>query len=246
MLIELCRLAQERVEDVEDVSDADLYRDIVFSVRRRYSTGDFSAKSAPEFEETAAALVRRLGVGWFAERPSLRSPQAWYSSTGVIPPIRVEDSLPSPAAVVDKPAGALWTSSYLDDGSSAWQFLERAEFGHLDREVYSLHFDADAVSVCTIDSPEDYERLVSTYPRRRSDGGTGVRWSAVAQDYDAVRLSALGLVLAHDVDVPAAGGVARLCGWDSESTAWLRTPPAVEVVPFGGSGPGGGRASVRG
>jgi hypothetical protein len=57
-----------------------------------------------------------------------------------------------------------------------------------------------------------------------------VRWDAVARHFNAVHLTARGLVTAHDVAVTTPHGEAKLFGWDSESTAWLRAPRSGFVV----------------
>lgn len=228
VLLELCRNLGDDLDRLDEVGDADLYRRIVFAVRRRYSTHDFSARPAPEFDEAATHVLCRLREEPFSGL-RLRSPQAWFAAEGAIHEIRIEN-YPPESAMGEKPAGALWTSSYLVDGRSAWELLEQAEFSDRGRCVFSINFAEADASVYTINSLRDFRNLVSRYPNPLSDGRVRVRWDVVARDFGAVHLTTRGLVTAHDVEAVTPFGSAKLYGWDSESTAWLHRPPAATVV----------------
>ncbi len=228
VLLELCRTLDGDLDRLHEMGDADLYRRIVFAVRRRYSTDDFSARPAPEFDETATHVLHRLREEPFSE-PRLRSPQARFAEEGTIHEIRIEN-YPPESAMGDKPVGALWTASYLADGHSTWELLEQAEFSHRARSVFSVNFAEAEAAVYTISCLLDFRNLVSRYPNPLPDGRVRVQWDVVARDFDAVHLTARGLVTVHDVEVVTPFGSAKLYGWDSESTAWLRRPPSVTVV----------------
>lgn len=234
VLLELCRGLGDDLDRLDELADADLYWRIVFAVRLRYSTHDFSARLAPEFDDAATRVLRRLGEEPFSG-PRLRSPQARFSEDGTIHDITIENYPPGSAmGMVEKPAGALWTASYLADGRSAWERLEQAEFSHRTRTVFSVHFAEAETSVYTINSLLDFQNLVSRYPNPLPDGRVGVRWDIAARDFDAVHLTARGLVTAHDVEAVTPFGSAMLRGWESESTAWLRRPPSAAVVHHSG------------
>jgi hypothetical protein len=215
---------------LRDVDDAELYEDLVHAVR---------VASIPDRRPAPAtdlgcpdALLDRLGRGWFAGRGP-RSPQAHYSATGELPRVELRDPPPDTVSLWwRKPVGALWTSSFLPDGGSAWRYGEAAEFGDRRRRLFAMAFDPAAVVAYVIDGPADYVRLVERFPLRYADGTRGVRWRAVAEEFDAVRLTARGLLLTEDVPVHGHPPVAPLAGWNAESTAWLRVPAGTTISPF--------------
>lgn len=227
VLIELCRSFDDDLDRLDTIADADLYRDIVFAVRLRYSTHDFSAQPAPHLDEVASRILDRLHQGWFADL-RLVSPQARFAEKGTIGNVAVGNS--SDSVLGDKPTGALWTSSYLPTGHSTWELLEQAEFSHRNRSVFSVYFTESETLVYTIDSLVDYRQLVEQYFRPLPEGRACVQWSAMARDFHAVRLSVRGLVTVHDVEFETPHGVACLRGWESECTAWLRRPPDARIV----------------
>ncbi|WP_199442036.1 hypothetical protein [Umezawaea beigongshangensis] len=225
-LVHLCRALAGR--PLDEIGDEDLYGHLVHALRQQHAGGYFEAQRAPELDGLADAVLARLVRGWFTN-PALRSPQAWFTDDPLIRPFRAGDgSLGS--VLGEKPAHALWTSSFLPSGLSAWEWGERAEFGP-GRRLHALHFTEASAVVFTIDSARDHADLVTRYPRPAPGGLAHVAWSDVARDFHAVRLTARGLVLAEHVDVATPHGIARLRGWDSESTAWLSPPPDAHVVP---------------
>jgi hypothetical protein len=208
------------------VDDCRLYRDVVHAVWR--TTWPQDDPWPPAEPACRAALVDRLGTGWFGE--PLRSPQARHAVAADLPDVRVADpTVATPSPLARKPAGALWTSSFLPDGSSAWQYGEAAEVGGR-RTLYSVAFDDSRVRLHVLDGPEDYLGLVDAFPLRAADGRLGVHWAAAAADLDAVRLTARGLLLCENVPVPGRDDVAPLQGWGAESTAWFRPPPGAVVT----------------
>jgi hypothetical protein len=60
-----------------------------------------------------------------------------------------------------------------------------------------------------------------TFPRIVRDR-VDLDWSRVAEAYDAIHLSALGLIRTQDVGTGQE--VRPLHSWDAESTVWLRPP----------------------
>jgi hypothetical protein len=227
VLIELVRLLDESMHDLDSVDDGDLYQWIVFAVAHQYSSIDFHERPAPDLENAEALLRDRLGRGWFGER-HLPTPQAWFSGDGLIGDI-VLWTVTNQLVIGEKPAGALWTSSFLPDGRSAWAIGESTEFQDSARRLFAVDFDRAATRAFEVSTPEDYQRLVMRYPRPMPDGRALVDWISAAADLDAVRLTAAGLVLAHNVRVPTPYGVAQLRGWDAESTAWLNRPPGLRI-----------------
>ncbi|GLZ40016.1 hypothetical protein [Actinokineospora sp. NBRC 105648] len=229
VLIELCLLLRDFLADTDQVdhlADVDLYRHVTFAASLRHSGREFTARPAPEIEDMAAAVLRRVSTGPLGDA-ALRSPQSRFADDAAPRAISLVDG----TAADDKPGGALWTSSFLPDGTSTWQWGEWAEFGH-DRQLFTVTFDPAAVRVFTIGSPADYERLVNHYPRS-VNGSTRVHWAQAAEDIDAVHLTVSGLLTAQYVPVVAPCGAAVLTGWDAESTAWLHLPPGLGMVPVG-------------
>lgn len=223
VLLELCGFFGDEVV-LDQLADEDLYRHITFAASQRHSGRVFAARRAPELDRIAAAVMRRVSTGPLSATTP-RSPQARFT----------RDAMPSSVMVTDrptqddKPAGALWTSSFLPDGTSMWQWGEWAEFGR-DRPLLALTFDPADVRLCTIGSPADYERLVNRYPYPASTH-TQVHWTRLAEDFDAVHLTVAGLLTAQHVPVDTPHGPAVLTGWDAESTAWLRLPPGLTATP---------------
>jgi hypothetical protein len=219
VLLELCEFIGDEAR-VGQLADEDLYRHITLAASQRHSGRTFAARRAPELDRVAAAVMRRLSTGPLSATAP-RSPQSRFARSAVPTAVTVIDR----PTQDDKPAGALWTPSFLPDGTSMWQWGEWAEFGR-DRPLHALAFDPAGVRLCTIGSPADYERLVTRYPRPASTR-VQVHWPRVAEDFDAVHLTVTGLLTAHHVPIATPHGPAVLTGWDAESTAWLRLPPGL-------------------
>jgi len=228
ILVELSRLFSGELGYLDSIDDARLYQNVVFATRVKYSTHDFSAQLAPEFDVVSEVLLRRLSSGWFREHRKIRSPQSWFSSHGSASNVSAKNAALG-SFLEEKPFGALWTSSYLPNGESAWALLENIEFSGRERTHFSVNFAEDKANVYSIDAESDYRQLVLNYPRALRTGRVGVDWEAVAHDFHAVHLTARGLVTVQDVDIATPHGIARLQGWDSESTAWLVKPPGFTV-----------------
>lgn len=130
-----------------------------------------------------------------------------------------------------KPVGALWTSSMLPDGVSAWQRSEGSEFPGQGRRPKLLHVGPDDLDrVYAIRDVGDYARLVANYPRRVSGDEVAVDWVRVARDFVAVHLTAAGLARAQNHQVETDAGYTMLRGWDAESTAWLSVPTSARIA----------------
>jgi hypothetical protein len=233
VFIELCLILRDLLGDIDSVdqldgvTDGDLYGHIAFAGSLQHSGREFIARHTPDLDRIAAAVLRRLSTGALGGT-SPRSPQARFTIDATPRTICVVDG-PANVADDDKPVGALWTSSFLPDGTSMWQWSEWAEFGR-DRRLFTVTFDPTDVRLFTIGSPADYERLVRRYPRS-SAGRAQVCWTRAAEDLDAVHLSVPGLLTAQHVPVVTPHGTAVLTGWDAESTAWLRLPPDLGMAP---------------
>jgi hypothetical protein len=221
------RLLDESLHDLDSVDDVDLYSEIIFAVAHQHSSSDFHERAAPELDDAEALLRDRLGKGWFGERP-VPAPQAWFSAEALIGDI-VLRPVTNHLVIGEKPAGALWTSSFLPDGRSAWAIGESSAYPDSARRPFAIDFDRLAVRAFEVSTPDDYQRLATTYPRPMPDGRALVDWISAARDLDAVRLTAAGLVFAQNVRVPTPYGVAQLRGWDAESTAWLNRPPGLRI-----------------
>ncbi|MGH3587618.1 MAG: hypothetical protein ACRDQ0_14980 [Pseudonocardia sp.] len=228
VLIELVRQLGDSVHDLDGIDDVELYEEIVFAAGHQHSTPDFHERSVPDLDGAEELVRRRLGKGWFAGC-AVRTPQAWFSASGQIGGVvlhEVSNHLP----IGEKPQGALWTASLLPDGRSAWALGEAGAYPESPRRLFALHFDPQVARTFAIAAPEHYHELVMRYPRPMPDGRALVDWVAAAVDFDAVRLTAAGLVFAQSVRVRTRYGVAQLQGWDAESTAWLNRPPGLRVA----------------
>ncbi|ORA80632.1 hypothetical protein K3U93_17885 [Mycobacterium malmoense] len=144
------------------------------------------------------------------------------------------------------PFGAFWTSTPIDDDEDSWTLSGE----NLRRESprWEVYFDTTHVRVTRIDSARDWRDLVESNPVT-ADGCKYPDWPAIAASWDAVHLSATGLLLAHPTISTTpfvttdgsgrahsrAGPVASVADWSVVSTAWLHPPPDVELRPAAGA-----------
>lgn len=212
------------VTDVADLAvqdDGYLYEEIDFAVAVQLPS-QRPTPSPPHVLEIRSLLESRFNSGWFARSAILTFPQACYSTGPEVPEIKITNTR-ARTIVDEKPHGALWTSSFLPDGTPTWQTREREEFAELARSLYCLRCDPHRIAVYTIDSLADFRRLLLKFPQRNPNGRATVRWGDAAQHFDAIHLTARGLVDADGVQFQTPYGLAEFRGWGSESTAWLTT-----------------------
>lgn len=117
-------LANHRI-DPADRSDVETYWGLVFAAAHQHSGVEFRERSDSGLEAMARALDARLAHGWLAG-DRLPSPQTVYTCSGEVHAFSVQN--PVDEMLGGKPVGALWTSSMLPDGVSAWQRSEESEF----------------------------------------------------------------------------------------------------------------------
>jgi hypothetical protein len=179
----------------------------------------------------AEELKGRLSGGWFAE-PTPTPAQAHFAVEPGHPRVALAHPPPDSTRVVDdKPRGAWWTSSMLPDGTSCWSRSEslvgtpetRAAGEHPARREHWTTVDLTAARIHRIERAADYAALLAEYPLEAS-AFPRVDWIAVAGDFDAVHLTARGLVYTQDVPIDTLRGPSALRGWNCESTAWLTEP----------------------
>lgn len=131
-------------------------------------------------------------------------------SAGKMAPIRNEGFI--------KPRGGLWTSSYDAELGSDWIQWCQAEDFQVPRggwPSFILEVDPNA-RILTIDSYEDLASACERYAITSDFPITILDFERMAQDYDAMHLTATGQMatrLTHPVS---------LYGWDCESTIWFR------------------------
>ncbi|OBA74315.1 hypothetical protein A5641_28235 [Mycobacterium sp. 1554424.7] len=140
------------------------------------------------------------------------------------------------------PAGAFWTSTPITEDEDSWTLCGE----NLRREMprWEVHFDVARVRVARIDSASDWADLIDA--NTVTVGGCKYPdWPAIAESWDAVHLSAAGLLLAHPkisttpfispdgsgLAHSQAGLHASVGDWSAVSTAWLREPPGVQIRP---------------
>ncbi|NMH98764.1 hypothetical protein [Pseudonocardia acidicola] len=205
-----------------DQGVVETYWDIVFAASHQHAVQSFTERADENLDQTAYEFSQILRQGWL-RGDGIDSPQAVFTESSSMRPICIEN--PASNLYGDKPEGAFWTSSYLPDGSSAWTRSEDSEFSGQNRPLRNFTFEPIAPdAVFLIRSLEDYQELVTTYPREIGNNQVAVDWPRAASDYVAVRLTAAGLALAHHYRVATPAGTAQLTGWDAESTAWLHLP----------------------
>lgn len=231
LLRALCERFEDDPSEVGSIDDAELYAEIVFSGSAANSDRCEDGGGELASSDVLSRIESRLNSGWF-ELGGIPNPQARYA---VAPELQVVD-LWEPEdwlGMAAKPHGALWTSSFLPDGTPAWSWGEPKVARGSKRNCYELHFRADEVEAYTIDSLQDYLDLVREFPAFTSDGKINVRWRSVAEVFDAVRLSARGLVYSSGVKAEVKGRPTVLHAWESESTAWLTVPPGAALRAIG-------------
>jgi hypothetical protein len=174
---------------------------------------------SPEGDALVDALARCHATRWWADR-ALDRAQLWIGPNDASP----QPSDPSTRSY-GRPTAVTWTSSALDDGSSAWWHLLREGADgpppETTQSVWRLTPQADA-RVYEITTAEDWAELCEAFAFVMVDGYVGPDWAAVANEYDGVHLTVEGLIRAQCVEVETAYGTAKLDNWDAESTAWLR------------------------
>lgn len=151
------------------------------------------------------AVLSSEAARWWSSR-ALDRAQLWIGAPDAIP----QPANPSPRHY-DKPPNEIWTSSALDDGTSAWwPRLREGADGPPPTETQSVWrlTPSPAARVFEITSAQDYAWLRSEF----------ADWDAIAQAYDGIHLGVEGLIRAQGVPC----GSVTLDDWDVESTAWLR------------------------
>jgi hypothetical protein len=249
LLLEDVTLEQLSGSGTGGLSDPDLYRMAVQSGLDVSSEGVEAALADAEPDgdadraaAMADAVVHAPSARWWSGDWNERD-QVWLSSPG----LRTGRGVGRPAE--GKPPVELWTSSVVEGMPSAWWPVMTSGLiaGVTDVHVWRVSAAPD-VRVFEIRKPEDWRRLCEQFPGfsravppagpgRRSSGAATVvvepDWRAVSREFDAVHLTAAGLVTAQGVATPLDGGVALLWGWDAESTAWLT--PAIRDLRFVGA-----------
>jgi hypothetical protein len=208
-----------------DVTETDLYAFVTraaahaSSARWRVPPVRIFPWDAVATVEEATALSRAVltsaAARWWSSR-ALDRDQLWIGAQDATP----GPGRPSPS-LYSKPPNDIWTSSALDDGTSAWWPLLRAGPDSPPPEQTQSRWRLTpraGVRVCEITSAPDWARLCETFPA--PDGAPD--WHAVAHEYDGVHLSVEGLIRAQCIAIDTSHGTAMLDGWDVESTAWLR------------------------
>lgn len=182
-----------------------------------------------EYADSAKAALAKLSA--------FNSPQIRHGKQVTLCEPRIRNRSPLSA----RPVGAFWTSTRLNDNkdtySEAWQTGETR---------WEVHFDPTAVRLARIDSAHDWSTLIDGRAITAS-GCSYPDWPVIAASFDAIHLSALGLLLAHPSisDTPfvtttgsglehsQAGHYASVAVWELVSTAWLHKPPNADIRPTG-------------
>ena len=199
------------------------------------------------FADLARRIVDHDGAGWWSE-PIARAQQVWIG-TGVAPiaPVTARGGnasrLRSWEDYAQRPVGWRITSTARDglpclDVVVAWQVGEWTTDGSTRCAVMPVSDDA---RIYEVSGPAEWHELCRNYPSvyGRSDGPAGAstlvpRWDAVAEDWDGVHLTFLGLLTTPFVRIASEAGASMMWSWDTEGTVWLE---GAELEPDGVSGP---------
>ncbi|OBI53939.1 hypothetical protein [Mycobacterium sp. E796] len=171
-----------------------------------------------------AGLAALTGLATFG------SPQIHQGAIGEVRAPRIGNRDPLSAL----PAGAFWTSTPITEDEDSWTLCGE----NLRREAprWEVHFDVARVRVARVDSARDWAELIDA--NTVTAGGCKYPdWPAIAECWDAVHLSAAGLLLAHPkISTTRFGSHVGVGEWSTVSTAWLREPPSVEIRPASAAG----------
>ncbi|QUR68282.1 hypothetical protein [Mycobacterium spongiae] len=216
--------AEHLIEGADSVVGSYLYSDACLEV------ADLDVDD-PELQEFNAA-----GLAALAKLSTFDSPQIHQGKIGELREPVIVNRNPLSAL----PGGAFWTSTPISDGKDSWTVCGE----NLSREDprWEVYFDIDSVRVARVDSARDWIELIESHPII-AGSCKYPDWPAIAESWDAVHLSAAGLLLAHptisttrfvasDVCGEAhsqAGPYASVADWSAVSTAWLHRPPNAKL-----------------
>ncbi|MDO1481902.1 hypothetical protein HND73_25395 [Rhodococcus ruber] len=194
--------------------------------------------TSPAVREMSEAICDALRA---PSRDTLVNPQVHQGAVTELSVPRVRNRA-RPGALPD---GAFWTATPLDDGTSdTWGASGENLRSATDPARYTVHFDPDVARIVRIDTADDWAELIAAHPLEYR-GAHVPDWPSIAERWDAVHLSALGLLCAHPrlSEVPydryEAGGYRHsqsgpwpgVGDWSTVSTAWLRIPERFEIRP---------------
>ena len=225
-LLQLLNNWPNEVDALLALGDEEFYWEVEHAVDAQFHQSSWHPHEASWVAADADRVLNRMSSGWF-DRAEPASPQARYldpanlemRDTGTMPPSRLN---------AEKPERGMWTASFFPSGRTTWDHGE-TRFRHLERVLCSLQFDDTHVSSYAIHSLEDFAELVRRFPAPGSEGRIRVDWTSVARHFDAVHLTAKGLITADRVPVSTTHGIAELWGWGSQSTVWFNVPPGLRV-----------------
>lgn len=199
-----------------------------------YGAGMDAALSVDPTDTNIVAMAVAVATELSApSRDTFTSPQHHEGATG---PLRTPPVTNRRGSSEVLPDGAFWTSTPLGDCSkSSWTYSRET---NTPAEIHELHFDPTEIRVARIDSATDWSTLLRSHTRADSSPGTLFPdWVSIAEHYDAVHLSLLGLLSAHPrlSEVAASdssqnyahskmGTWAGVGDWSTVSTAWIRLP----------------------
>ncbi|GAA1342154.1 hypothetical protein [Saccharothrix algeriensis] len=218
-LLRLLENWSDEIDALMALGDEEFYWEVEHAVAGQFSTEQWEPRDAPWALADAHRVLDRLSSGWFGQ-DRLLSPVARYVDPSD-PKIGAVEAASGGRVNAEKPEKGVWTASLFPSGRTTWDRGE-ARFRHLGRVRCVVEFDDTRVRVHTIHSLQDFADLVLRFPVPAPDGRARVDWTAVARSYDAVHLTAKGLLTADRVPVPTDWGVAELWGWGSQSTVWFR------------------------
>lgn len=190
---------------------------------RADSGGRPRARSTGGLRNCAEALAACSAAAKWSE-PLDRLHQVWIApDPGKMSPARLNIDLGRFGGGIPKPKRALWTSTYIPNLVSPWIEWCRAGDDQRPGPYFPWLVEAAATSrVWELQSARDWADLVIAYPGETVNNYVLPDWRAVSNDWDCVHLSTTGFLIGHGVGIATELGVARLEGWNMESSLWLR------------------------
>ncbi|MFD0485900.1 hypothetical protein ACFQ0O_01180 [Saccharopolyspora spinosporotrichia] len=222
LLRELCDRFREDPSELDRIGDVDLYAEIVFSGSALHDPNGPPDPGEQVEASVAGKVAQRLQRGWFTME-GLPCPQARYSASLALPKFRLWDP-EDWVGMASKPHAAFWTSSFLPDGTTAWDWAESKLAKWQQRKRYRFFFDEDVAVIYTIDSSGGLSAARARVP------GPNLGWSGERRLERSRRESRCGpsfrgrFAVRRGCCIRGAGAPTTLSGWEAESTAWLRIP----------------------
>lgn len=180
--------------------------------------------------ELARGLVSQSAAGWWSE-PIDRGAQVWVGEDGfpAAGEAGVTGSDPRWEGYAERPVGWRVTSTIRDGVSSLEAAVTHGvgdwNFGRVRRGV--VEPIGSKARVFEVNGPSDWHELCRAHPAMNGDAaspaGVGALvpdWVSVAEQWDGVHLTLLGMLTTPLVRVTSEAGSSMMWSWGAEQTIW--------------------------